>query len=76
MTTITIRNVPDEVRNTLAARAALSGRSMQEYVLRQLIRLASARPRDVVLAEIRRNARTMPPLDIDSLLADIAADKR
>ena len=30
--TITIRNVPDDVRNRLAARAAGSGRSLQEYL--------------------------------------------
>ncbi len=40
---ITVRNVPDEVRNELAARAARSGRSLQEYVRLQLIELA-ARP--------------------------------
>jgi antitoxin FitA len=29
---ITIRNVPEEVRDELAARAARSGRSLQEYL--------------------------------------------
>ena len=38
---ITIRNVPHEVRDELAARAARSGRSLQEYLLRQLTDLAS-----------------------------------
>ena len=37
---ITIRNVPPQVRNTLAARAAREQRSMQEYLLRQLEKLA------------------------------------
>jgi plasmid stability protein len=41
MTSITIRNVPDEVRDELAARARLSGRSLQEYLRSELIRLAS-----------------------------------
>jgi plasmid stability protein len=31
-TSVTIRNVPDETRNELAARAALTGRSLQEYL--------------------------------------------
>jgi len=39
---ITVRNVPDEVRDELAARAARSGRSLQEYLRLQLIRMASA----------------------------------
>lgn len=39
--TITIRNVPDEVREELAARAARSGRSVQEYPAAALAELAS-----------------------------------
>jgi antitoxin FitA len=40
---ITIRGVPDDVRNELAARAARAGKSMQEYLREQLERLV-ARP--------------------------------
>lgn len=40
---ITIREVPDEVRDELAARAALEGKSMQEYLRSELERIA-ARP--------------------------------
>ncbi|WP_396654373.1 FitA-like ribbon-helix-helix domain-containing protein, partial [Microbacterium sp.] len=29
---ITVRNVPDDVRDELASRAARSGRSLQEYL--------------------------------------------
>jgi len=32
MVALTIRNVPDEVRDELAARAARSGRSLQGYL--------------------------------------------
>ncbi|MGI8681550.1 MAG: FitA-like ribbon-helix-helix domain-containing protein, partial [Mycobacteriales bacterium] len=60
--TITIRNVPDEVRDELAARAERSGRSLQEYLAAQLAELASrpsvedvvARARSRVLAAGRR----------------------
>jgi len=38
---ITIRNVPEKVRDELAARAALQGKSMQEYLRSELERLAS-----------------------------------
>ena len=37
---ITIRNVPDDVRDELAARAARSGKSMQEYLRGELEALA------------------------------------
>ncbi|HXF72407.1 MAG TPA: hypothetical protein VNO79_07355 [Actinomycetota bacterium] len=37
---ITIRDVPDEVRDALAARAAREGRSLQEHLRLHLIELA------------------------------------
>jgi plasmid stability protein len=37
---ITIRDVPDEVRDELASRAARSGKSMQEYLREELVRIA------------------------------------
>ncbi|MXY94300.1 MAG: hypothetical protein F4047_05085 [Caldilineaceae bacterium SB0670_bin_27] len=38
---ITIRNVPEEVRNELARRAALQGQSMQEFLRGELEHIAS-----------------------------------
>lgn len=52
-TAITIRNVPDETRNELAARAARSGRSLQEYLHAELIRLADSVSADDWLAKAR-----------------------
>lgn len=37
---MTIRDVPDETHDELAARAARAGQSLQEYVRAQLIELA------------------------------------
>ena len=37
---ITIRNVPSETRDELAARAAAAGWSLQEYLLSELVELA------------------------------------
>ncbi|RLB54082.1 MAG: hypothetical protein DRI90_20590 [Deltaproteobacteria bacterium] len=51
---ITIRNVPTAVRNELAARAALEGRSMQEYLRGELERLAKSPPVGRWLAEVRK----------------------
>ena len=51
---ITIRNVPEEVRDELAARAALKRQSMQAYLRSELERMAGLPSRDTVLAEIRR----------------------
>lgn len=40
---LTIRDVPEKVRDELAARAALQGKSMQEFIRNELERIA-ARP--------------------------------
>ena len=50
---ITIRGVSDEVRDELAARAALARLSMQEYLRRELERIASRPSLDRWLEEVR-----------------------
>lgn len=52
---ITIRDVPDDTRDELAARAARSGRSLQEYLRLELIE--SARRIDVGTLTARIEAR-------------------
>lgn len=76
MPSITIRDVPDGARDALAARAARSGRSMQEYLRGQLIDLAFRPSVTEVVSELRDRARAYPPLDHETLLDDIASDRR
>ena len=74
---ITIRNVPDEVRAELAARAARSGRSLQEFLLRELAELASRPSVDDVIARARVRARaTGTQLDPAQIVAARDADRR
>ena len=40
-TSITVRNVPQEIRDRLASRAALKGQSLQEYMLAKLDEMAN-----------------------------------
>ena len=54
---ITIRDVPEKVRDELAARAALQGKSMQEYLRGELERLASRPTIDTWLDQVRRRKR-------------------
>lgn len=51
---ITIRSVPDEVRNELAARAASKGWSLQEFLLNELVELSKRPDRLALLARIER----------------------
>ncbi len=74
---ITVRNVPDAVRNELAARAALDGRSLQEYLRAMLIESASRPPLDQVVARARaRLASTASPVERKDILDALAADRR
>jgi plasmid stability protein len=50
---LTIRDVPEKVRDELAARAALQGKSMQEYVRGELERMASRPTVDAWLSAVR-----------------------
>ena len=65
---ITIRDVPDEVRDELAARAALRGKSMQEFLRAELERLAARPSLETMLAQIRQRKATagtrVPPAEV------------
>lgn len=53
---ITIRNVPEAVRDELASRAALRRQSMQEYLRAALESMAGRPAREVVMERARRRA--------------------
>ena len=77
MTTITIRHVPDEVRNTLAGRAARRGQSLQEYMLAEISRLAAKPSVSDLLADVReRKRRSGRRVGRAAILADRDADRR
>lgn len=74
---ITVRDVPDEVRDELAARAARSGRSLQEYVRAMLVEAAARRPVEDVIARARRRVETTGSrLDATAILEARDADRR
>ena len=74
---ITIRDVPEETGKELAARAALTGRSLQEYLRAQLIELARLPDPEVLMARARtRKDRTGTRLSPGSILAHRDADRR
>ena len=74
---ITIRDVPDAVRDELAARASLQGKSMQEYLRAELERLATRPPVEQILASIReRKSMSGTRLSPEEILAHRDADRR
>lgn len=74
---ITVRNVPDEVRDELAARAARAGKSLQEYLRGMLVDTAARPPVDDVIARARaRVGTTGVRVAAESILAARDADRR
>jgi plasmid stability protein len=73
---ITIRDVPDAARDELAARAAASGRSLQQYLRSELIRLAAQPDTTAILERARDRIRvTGEGLTSDQILDFINAGR-
>lgn len=77
MPAITVRDVPDEVRDEHAARAARAGQSLQEYLRSMLVESAAHPPVADVLTRARSRARaTGSRVDRDAILGARDADRR
>lgn len=74
---ITVRDVPAEVRDELAARAARAGQSLQEY-LRGFLVDAVGKPTaaDVIARARARVAATGARVDAEAILAARDAERR
>jgi antitoxin FitA len=76
-TSITIRDVPDETRDELAARAALTGRSLQEYLRARLVELARQPDAETLVQRIRsRKAATASALPAEKILTHRDENRR
>lgn len=74
---ITIRDVPDDTTAELAARAAVTGRSLQEYLRGRLVEMARLPDPEVMLARLRaRKAATGGTLSAAEILEHRDADRR
>lgn len=77
MPSVTIRDVPQETRDELAARAALTGRSLQEYLRAKLIELGRRPDPEVLIARVHeRKLRTGTRLSAERILDHRDAERR
>lgn len=75
-TSITIRNVPDETRDELAARAARSGRSLQEYLRAEMIELARKADIEALMSRVEVRKRVSgSSLSPDKIIEHRDADR-
>jgi antitoxin FitA len=72
---ITVRHVPERVRDELAAQAARSGRSMQEYLNQELTRLATTPSAAEAFLRARLAARSYPDVPMSEIV-DAVNDAR
>jgi plasmid stability protein len=83
MATITIRNLPDKVRDRLRVRAAQNGRSMEAEV-RDLLEMSLDSPRDTrtpedirrAVEEVQAWARALPGYDPNVSVVDEFLDEK
>jgi antitoxin FitA len=72
MTTLQIRNVPEEVSRILKSRAAQSGQSLSEYAL-SLLKRAALTP---TIEEMTKRIEARGRVDIGTAAADIIREER
>lgn len=76
MATLNIRNVPDDVVETLKQRAKRKGTSLNSEIVETLSSAASRRSIDEVLASIDRLQEQFPhPIDFDQLMEQMRRDR-
>jgi plasmid stability protein len=74
---ITIRDVPEKVRDELAARAALQGKSMQEFLRSELERMAARPSVSTWLEHVRKRKRaSATQVSSEQILRSREADRR
>ncbi len=67
---MTIRDIPDDVRNELAARAARKGQSLQEFMRGVIVDFAWRPSNEDVLLQAREHARALrSSITVDDILA-------
>ena len=75
MTTLYIRDVSDEVAETLKERAAAEGKSLSAYVGAELTKIATRPTNAEVVARLRERDRSQGP-SADEILEAVQAGRR
>ncbi len=75
MTTLYIRDVSDEVTETLKKRAAADGRSLSAYLGAELAKIAARPTNAQIVATLRSRDRSSGP-DADQIVEAVRAGRR
>lgn len=76
-TSVTVRNVPEDVRNELAAKAARRGQSLQAYLLDTLTEVSTRPDQDELIERIKQRKQAFgTDLKAQAILAARDSDRR
>ena len=75
MTTLYIRDISEEVAETLKQRAAAQGQSLSAYVGAELAKIAARPTNDEIVERLRARDRSNGPTT-DEIVAVVQADRR
>jgi plasmid stability protein len=67
-TTIQIRHVPQAVHSRLKARAALAGRSLSDYLLDEVCKIAERPTPEEIRDRLARLRRIKPPAPVEVMI--------
>ncbi len=77
MATIQVRDIPDDIYETIRRRAAAAGQSLQSFMREQVVAMGSRPTRQEILAEWERELEADPTdVTVEQILADLDADRR
>ena len=74
MTSILIRNVPVEIKNTLQRRAKLNGLSLQEFLIKELTKLADNY--ETIKSSVRIDRAELPKIKASTIVDAIKSGRR
>ena len=74
MSSILIRNVPEEIKNTLQRKAKLNGLSLQEFLIEELTRLANNY--ETIKSSIRIDRASLPKIKASTIVDAIDSERK
>ena len=74
MSSILIRNVPEEIKNTLQRKAKLNGLSLQEFLIEELTNLANNY--EAIKSSVRINRSDLPKIKASTIVDAIKSGRR
>ena len=74
MSSILIRNVPEEIKNTLQRKAKLNGLSLQEFLLKELTNLANNY--ETIKSSIGIDRASLPKIKASTIVDAIDSERK